>query len=66
MKNELNTHFQQNLRRAHTESELDVLGVHGKLVKYVVHSSKRIEKKRKNLHTSCLNSNRPVFGLKEF
>jgi hypothetical protein len=26
---------------AHTESELDVLGVHGKLVKYVVHSSKR-------------------------
>jgi hypothetical protein len=27
--------------RAHTESELDVLGVHGKLVKYVVHSSKR-------------------------
>jgi hypothetical protein len=27
--------------RAHTELELDVLGVHGKLVKYVVHSSKR-------------------------
>jgi hypothetical protein len=27
--------------RAHTESELDVLGVHGKLVKYLVHSSKR-------------------------
>jgi hypothetical protein len=27
--------------RAHTESDLDVLGVHGKLVKYVVHSSKR-------------------------
>jgi hypothetical protein len=27
---------------AHTESELDVFGVHGKLVKYVVHSSKRI------------------------
>jgi hypothetical protein len=26
---------------AHTESELDVLGGHGKLVKYVVHSSKR-------------------------
>jgi hypothetical protein len=26
---------------AHTESELDVLGVHGKLVKYVVHLSKR-------------------------
>jgi hypothetical protein len=27
---------------AHTESELDVLGVPGKLVKYVVHSSKNI------------------------
>jgi hypothetical protein len=27
--------------RAHTESELGLLGVHGKLVKYVVHSSKR-------------------------
>jgi hypothetical protein len=27
--------------QAHTESELGVLGVHGKLVKYVVHSSKR-------------------------
>jgi hypothetical protein len=27
--------------RAHTELELDVLGVLGKLVKYVVHSSKR-------------------------
>jgi hypothetical protein len=26
---------------AHTESELDMLGVNGKLVKYVVHSSKR-------------------------
>jgi hypothetical protein len=31
----------QNSPRAHTESELDVLGVHGKLAKYVVHSSKR-------------------------
>jgi hypothetical protein len=30
--------FNKNLPRAHTESELDV---HGKLVKYVVHSSKR-------------------------
>jgi hypothetical protein len=27
--------------RAHTESELDVLGVHGKFEKYVFHSSKR-------------------------
>jgi hypothetical protein len=33
--------FNKNSPRAHTESELDVLGVHGKLVKYVVHSSKR-------------------------
>jgi hypothetical protein len=33
--------FNKNLPRAHTELELDVLGVHGKLVKYVVHSSKR-------------------------
>jgi hypothetical protein len=33
--------FNRKLPRAHTESELGVLGVHGKLVKYVVHSSKR-------------------------
>jgi hypothetical protein len=57
----------KNSSRAHTESELDVLGVHGKLVKYVVHSSKR-----KNIRkiifilTRCPNSNRLVFGLKEF
>jgi hypothetical protein len=31
----------KNLPRAHTESELDVLGVHRKLVKYVVHLYKR-------------------------
>jgi hypothetical protein len=41
MENELNTCFQQNSPRAQLESELGVLGVHGKLVKYVVHSSKR-------------------------
>jgi hypothetical protein len=29
------------------ESELGVLGVHGKLVKYVVHSSKRKKMKKK-------------------
>jgi hypothetical protein len=29
--------FNKNLPRAHTESELDMLGVHRKLVKYVVH-----------------------------
>jgi hypothetical protein len=33
--------FNKNSPQAHTESELDVVGVHGKLVKYVVHSSKR-------------------------
>jgi hypothetical protein len=33
--------FNKNLPHAHTESELGVLGVHGKLVKYVVHLSKR-------------------------
>jgi hypothetical protein len=44
-----------------------VLGVHGKLLKYVVHSYKRKNlKKIIFLHTSCPNSNRPVFGLKEF
>jgi hypothetical protein len=36
-------------------------------VKYVVHLSKRNNlKKIFFLHTSCPNSNRPVFGLKEF
>jgi hypothetical protein len=33
--------FNKNSPRAHTESELVVLGVHGKLVKYVVQFSKR-------------------------
>jgi hypothetical protein len=33
--------FNKNSPRAHTESKLGVLGVHGKLVKYVVHLSKR-------------------------
>jgi hypothetical protein len=58
--------FNRNLPRAHTESELDVLGVLGKLVKYVVHSFKRkIWRKFIFLYTSCPNSNRPFFGLKE-
>jgi hypothetical protein len=38
--------------RAHTELELDELGVPGKLVKYVVHSSK--EKKLKKNYFSSL------------
>jgi hypothetical protein len=59
--------FNKNSPWVHTESELDVLGVHGKLVKYVVHSCRRkIKKKIIFLHTSCPNSKRPVFGLKEF
>jgi hypothetical protein len=37
--------FNKNSPRAHMKLELDVRDVHGKLVKYVVHSSKRkIEK----------------------
>jgi hypothetical protein len=53
--------------RAHTESELGVLGVHGKLAKHVVHLSKNNNwKKIIFLHTSCPNGNRPVSGLKEF
>jgi hypothetical protein len=36
-------------------------------VKYVVHScNRKIWKKIISLHTSCPNSSRPVFGLKEF
>jgi hypothetical protein len=61
--------FNKNSPQAYTESELDVLGVHGQLAKYVVHSSKRKKKKEKRnffLYTSCPNGNQPVFGLKEF
>jgi hypothetical protein len=46
--------FNKNLARAHTESELDVLGVHKKLVKYVVHSSRRKNSKKiKNFFTQA-------------
>jgi hypothetical protein len=38
--------FNKNLPWAHTESELGVFGVHRKLVKYVVHLSKRINFKK--------------------
>jgi hypothetical protein len=59
--------FNKNSPQAHMELELDVLGVHRKLVKYVVHLSKRKNwKKIIFLYTSCRNSNRLVFGLKEF
>jgi hypothetical protein len=33
--------FNKNSPQAHTESELGMIGVHGKLVKYVIHSFKR-------------------------
>jgi hypothetical protein len=33
--------FNKNSPQAHMESKLGMLGIHGKLVKYVVHSSKR-------------------------
>jgi hypothetical protein len=56
----------KNLPRAHTESKLGVLVVHGKLVKYVVHLSKRENWEKKNLHRSCPNSSRLVSGMKEF
>jgi hypothetical protein len=52
--------FNKTSPRAHIEPELDVLGIQGKLVKYVVHLSKRkeLEKKiKKILHTSCPNNN---------
>jgi hypothetical protein len=50
--------FNKNSPWAHTESELGVLGVHGKLVKYAVHSSKRKNWKNNTfLHTSYPNSN---------
>jgi hypothetical protein len=53
--------------QVHTKSELNMLGVHGKLMKYVVHSSKRKNwKKTIFLHISCPNNSRPVFGLKDF
>jgi hypothetical protein len=49
------------------ESRLDMLGVPGKLVKNLVHLSKRKNwKKIIFLYTSCPNSNQLVFGLKGF
>ena len=54
--------FKTNLLWAHMELELDVLGVQRKLVKYVVNSFKRENwKKFIYLHTSCPNSNQPIF-----
>jgi hypothetical protein len=66
-KNELNTHFQQNF----------TTGSYGVGIGHAWCSRKACEicssliqktklKKNKIIHTSCPNSNRPVFGLKEF
>jgi hypothetical protein len=44
----------KTLPRAHIKLELNVLGVLGHLVKYVIHFSK---KNKKILHTSCPNCN---------
>jgi hypothetical protein len=62
------TIFNKNSPRAYIESELDMLGVHRKLVKYVVHSSKtkKTKIKIKNSSHKLPNSNQPIFGLKEF
>jgi hypothetical protein len=58
--------FNKTSPRTHTELEFDVLDVHKKLVKYVVHLSKRKNWKRNIfLHTRCPNSNRRVFGFNE-
>jgi hypothetical protein len=46
--------FNKNLPRAHTESEFDVLGVHRKLVEYVVHSSKRKKWKKNEISSHKL------------
>jgi hypothetical protein len=40
--------------RAHTELELDVLGVPEKLVKYVLHSLKRKKRKKKKISSHKL------------
>jgi hypothetical protein len=47
------------------ELELDVPGIHGKLLEYIVHSTRR--KKWKaiiSLHTSNLNREQPIFCFK--
>jgi hypothetical protein len=49
--------FNKNSPRAHMELEFDMLGVHGKLVKYAIHSSKKNLKKFIFLYTSCPNNN---------
>jgi hypothetical protein len=49
------------------ESNLDMLGVAGKLVNYVVHLSKRCNlEKHVFLFTGCPNNKQLGFGLKKF
>jgi hypothetical protein len=49
------------------ESEFDVLDIAKKLVKYVVHMSRRRKKIRNiSLLTRCPNIKRPVFGLNSY
>jgi hypothetical protein len=59
--------FNKNSPWAHTKLELDVLGVYRKLVKYVVHLSKRkIEKKLFFFTQAAQTTINQFFGLKEF
>jgi hypothetical protein len=50
---ELNTRFEQNFTTGSTELELDVLGVPGKLVTYVVYLSKKKLKKKSFFFTQA-------------
>jgi hypothetical protein len=50
--------------QAHTELELDMLGVPRKLVKYVVHLSKRKKIEKKIFFFT--QAAQTIFGLKEF
>jgi hypothetical protein len=67
MKNEFNTHFEQKLTTGSCGVGIGHAWYSRKLVKYVVHLSKR-KKEKENiyLHTSYPNNNRLVFGPKEF
>jgi hypothetical protein len=61
--------FNKNSPHAHTESEFDVLGVQGKLVKYVVHLSKKIKyfSSHKLPKQQSTNSwSQEILGVKEF
>jgi hypothetical protein len=66
-KNELNTNFQQKFTTGsyrvgigHARYSRKACEVCSSLVQ------KKELKKNKNIHTSCPNNNRPIFGPKEF